>query len=87
MTEMEIKVDGKKVAITENAIDGLRETLKRLEDEGMCYTDEIYPGKYGTFWDDDVNGIFYGLATDDLYVYVDDLTDEELNNIIIGEMN
>ncbi len=70
--------------IAERTGDGLRETLKRLEDEGMCHTDE-FDGCI--VWVDEVNGvktdIDYVYETDKLYFRVNDLTDEDLKNVII----
>ena len=73
--------------ISERTGDGLRETLRRLESEGMCYNDPTWHGRGGTVWVDEVTGvsdIFYEYETDDLDLLVDDLTDEELKNIIIA---
>lgn len=63
----------------------LRKTLRMLEDAGTCYNGEIYPGKDGTIWVDKVNGIFYGYRTDNLDLSVDDLMDEDLKYIVVGE--
>lgn len=64
--------------------DGLRETLKRLEDAGTCYNGRLDNGKHGTIWVDKVIGAYYEYETDDLDLGVDDLTDEDLENVIIG---
>ena len=63
---------------------GLRETLRGIEDEGGCYNGELINGAYGTYWIDKVNAICYEYVTDNLDLGVDDLTDEELKNVIIG---
>ena len=63
--------------------DGLRETLRGIEDEGGCYNGELIHGVYGTYWVDRVNAICYEYVTDDLGLLVDDLTDEDLKNVII----
>ena len=72
--------------IAERTGDGLRETLRRIEDAGTCYNEELYPGKFGTIWTDDVNHVYYEYETDDLDLSVDDLTDEDLRNIIIRRL-
>lgn len=67
--------------------DWLRQTLRRLEADDMCYSDEPYPGEYWTVWIDKVNGdddIYFAYETDNLGLRVDDLTDENLKNVIIG---
>ena len=64
--------------------DGLRETLRGIEDEGGCYNGELTHGAYGTYWIDKVNAICYEYVTDDLGLLVDDLTDEDLKNVVIG---
>jgi len=64
--------------------DGLRETLKRIEDAGTCYNDVLFLGVDGTIWDDKVNDIYYEYETDDMDNSVDNLTDEDLENVIIG---
>lgn len=72
--------------ISERTGDGLRETLRRLESEGMCYNDQLRSGGDGTIWVDTVTGvsnIIYEYETDDLDLLVDDLTDEELRNVVI----
>lgn len=64
--------------------DGLRETLKKLEDSGHCYNERLHPGKDGTLWVDKVNDICYEYETDDMDNSVDKLTDEDLKNVVIG---
>ena len=67
--------------------DWLRETLRRLEDEGTYYTDRPYPDETWTVWVDEVNGdddIYFAYETDNLGLRVDDLTDDDLKDIIIG---
>lgn len=71
--------------ITEKTIDGLRETLQLIEDAGTRYNEELYPGKYGTIWVDKDNGIYYEHVTDDLDLSVDDMSDEDLKDIGVGE--
>ena len=66
--------------------DGLRETLRGIEDEGGCYNGELIHGAYGTYWIDKVNAICYEYITDDLGLLVDDLTDEDLENVIIRRL-
>ena len=63
---------------------GLRDTLRELEDEGCCYNGELCNGKFGTYWVDRSTGALYEYETDDLGLLVDDLTDEDLKNVIIG---
>ena len=66
----------------------IRETLRRLEDEGMYYTDEPYPDEYWLVWVDEVDGvndIYYAYETDNLDLRVDDLTNEDLKNVVIKE--
>ena len=72
--------------IAERTGDGLRETLRRIEDAGTCYNEELYPGKFGTLWTDEVNHVYYEYETDDLGLLVDDLTDEELKDVIIRRL-
>jgi hypothetical protein len=63
---------------------GLRETLKRLERDGECYcNNRLGDGVDGTLWVDQANGVWYEYETDDM-VGVDDLTDEDLKNVVIG---
>ena len=78
--------DGNNVGmlIRQRTGDGLRETLRGIEDEGGCYNGELTHGAYGTYWIDKVNAICYEYVTDDLGLLVDDLTDEDLENVIIG---
>ena len=64
--------------------DGLRETLKRLEEAGTCYNEELHSGKFGTLWTDNVNYVYYEYETDNVDLGVDDLTDEDLKDVIIG---
>ena len=64
----------------------IRETLRRLEDEGMYYTDEPYPDEYWLVWVDEVEDIFYAYETDNLDLRVDELTDEDLKDIITGRL-
>ena len=63
---------------------GLRETLRGIEDEGGCYNGELINGAYGTYWIDKVNVISYVCETDNPGLGVDDLTDEDLKDVIIG---
>jgi len=64
---------------------GLRETLKRIEDAGTCYNDaRPFLGVDGIFWHDRVNGVYYEYETDNMGLLVDDLTDEDLKNVMIG---
>ena len=67
--------------IAERTGDGLRETLRRIEDEGDRYNRETYSNnKDGVIWEDKVNGIYYEYETY-LDLKVDDLTDEDLKDI------
>jgi len=70
--------------IAERTGNGLRETLKKLEDSGHCYNERLHPGKDGTLWVDKVNDIYYEYETDDMDNSVDNLTDEDLKNVMIG---
>lgn len=70
--------------IAERTGDGLRETLRRIEDAGNCYNEQLDNNKNGTLWVDKVNDVYYEYETDDLDIGVDDLTDEDLKNITIG---
>ena len=64
---------------------GLRETLKRIEDAGTCYNDvRPFLGVDGIYWHDKVNAICYEYETDNMDLGVDDLTDEDLKNVVIG---
>ena len=79
--------DGNNVGtlIAERTGDGLRETLRRIEDAGTCYNDvRPFLGVDGIFWHDKVNGVYYEYETDDMDLGVDDLTDEDLKDIVIG---
>ena len=70
--------------IAERTGDGLRETLKRLQSDGECYcNNRLGNGVYGTLWVDQANGVWYEYETDDM-VGVDDLTDEDLQDVIMG---
>jgi len=69
--------------IAERTGDGLRETLKRLQSDGLCYTGRLGNGADGTIWEE-ANGIYYEYVTDNLGLLVDDLTDEDLKNVVIG---
>ena len=74
-----------KTLIAERTGDGLRETLKRIEGAGTCYNDvRPFLGVDGIYWDDRVNGVYYEYETDDIDLLVDDMTDEDLKDVIIG---
>jgi len=64
--------------------DGLRETLKRIEDAGTCYNGDLCSGKFGTYWVDNSTGTLYEYDTEVMDLSVDDLTDEDLKNVMIG---
>jgi hypothetical protein len=71
--------------IAERIGGGLREALRRLEDAGTCYNSRLFMGGvYGTLWVDKVNNIYYEYETDDMDLGVDDMTDEDLKDVIIG---
>jgi len=71
--------------IAERTGDGLRETLRRIEDAGTCYNDvRPFLGVDGIFWHDKVNGVYYEYETDNMDLGVDDLTDEDLLEVRIG---
>ncbi len=70
--------------IAERTGDGLRETLKRLQSDGVCYNGRLGNGMDGTIWVDKANGVWYEYETDNVDLGVDDLTDEDLWNVIIG---
>ncbi len=63
---------------------GLRETLRRIEDAGYCYNGELIHGAYGMYWIDKHTDTVFEYVTDDLDLGVDDLTDEDLENVMIG---
>ena len=73
------------VLIDQRTGDGLRKTLKALEEAGACYNEYLGLGKDGTLWVDKVNDVYYEYVTDDLDLTVDDLTDEDLKNVVVGE--
>lgn len=69
---------------------GLRETLKRIEahahavtSDGVCYSDRLSNGADGTIWVDEVNGVRYEYETNDIDLLVDDMTDEDLKDVVI----
>ena len=70
--------------IAERTGDGLRQTLKRLQSDGVCYNGRLGNGMDGIIWVDKANGVYYEYATDDMDLLVDDLTDEDLENVMIG---
>jgi len=70
--------------IRQRTDDGLRETLRRIEDAGTCYNSRLCKGLYGTLWIDKVNDIYYKYETDDMDLLVDDLTDDDLLEVRIG---
>lgn len=46
--------------IAERTGDGLRETLKRLQSDGLCYNNSwLGNDTYGTIWADEANGVLY----------------------------
>ena len=63
--------------------DGLRETLKKLEDSGHCYNERLHPGKDGIIWVDRIYDIYYEYETDNVDLRVGDLTDEDLKDVAI----
>lgn len=63
---------------------GLRETLRKIEDSGTCYHGEISHDCYGTLWVDHERDIYYEYETDNPDVLADDLTDEDLRDVIMG---
>jgi hypothetical protein len=70
--------------LIEQRTTGLRETLRRIEDAGCCYNGELIHGAYGTYWIDKHTDTVFEYVTDDLGLLVDDLTDEDLENVMIG---
>ena len=70
--------------IAERTGDGLRETLKRLQSDGVCYNGRLGNGADGTVWVDKANGVYYEYETDDIDLLVDDMTDEDLKDVIMG---
>ena len=72
------------VLIAKRTGDGLRETLRRIEDAGTCYNARLGNGADGTLWVDKVYDIYYEYETDDDLHSVDYMTDEELKDVIIG---
>jgi len=70
--------------IAERTGDGLRETLKRLQSDGVCYSGRLGNGSDGTIWVDKANGVYYEYETDDIDLLVDDMTDEDLKDVVIG---
>ena len=71
--------------IAQRTGNGLRETLKRLEEAGTYYNEHLGLCKDGTLWVDKANDVYYEYVTDDLDLSVDDLTDEDLKNVVVGE--
>jgi hypothetical protein len=69
--------------IAERTGAGLRETLKRLQSDSVYYNGRLGNGADGTLWVDQANGVWYEYETDDM-VGVDDLTDEDLQDVIMG---
>ena len=70
--------------IAERTGDGLRETLKRLQSDGVCYNGRLGNGADGTVWVDKANGVYYEYETDHIDLLVDDMTDEDLKDVIMG---
>ena len=70
--------------IAERTGDGLRETLKRLQRDSVYYNSRLGNGADGTIWVDEANGIYYEYETDNVDLRVDDLTDDDLKDIVIG---
>ena len=70
--------------IAERTGDGLRKTLRRIEDAGTYYNEHLGLCKDGTLWVDKANDVYYEYVTDDLDLSVDDLTDEDLKNVVVG---
>lgn len=70
--------------IAERTGHGLWETLKRLQSDGVCYNGRLGNGADGTIWVDKANGVWYEYETDDIDLLVDDLTDEDLESIMMG---
>ena len=62
---------------------GLRETIRVIENAGRCYSGELRNGKLGTYWVDNDTGTLYEYETDNEALNVDDLTEEDLDNIMI----
>lgn len=73
--------------IAERTGAGLRETLKRLQSDvqsdGLCYNGRLGTGADGTIWADKANGVYYEYETQDLDLLVDDMTDEDLKDVVI----
>ena len=63
---------------------GLRKTLKRLQRDGVCYNGRLGNGMDGIIWVDKANGVYYEYETDDEDLLVDDLTDKDLRDVIMG---
>jgi len=70
--------------IAERTGDGLRETLKRIQSDGLCYNGRLGNGADGTIWVDKANGVYYEYETDDIDLLVDDMTDEDLLQVRMG---
>lgn len=77
--------------IEQRSGDGLRRTLKGLEEEGGRYDESLTISKNSNLWVDKVivwfdtvNDVYYEYETDDLDLNVDDLTDEDLKDVVIG---
>jgi len=70
--------------IAERTGNGLRKTLKRLQRDGVCYNGRLGNGMDGIIWVDKANGVYYEYETDDEDLLVDDLTDKDLRDVIMG---
>lgn len=70
--------------IAERTGAGLRETLKRLQSDSVYYNGRLGNGADGTLWIDKANGVYYEYETDDMDLGVNDLTDKDLKNVVIG---
>lgn len=69
--------------IAERTGHGLRETLKRLQSDGVCYNGRLDDGADGTIWVDCATGVYYEYETDDIDLLVDDMTDDDLLEVRI----
>ena len=60
-----------------------RQILEKIEDDGRCYNVGLTNGKMGTVWVDVSRKQFYELESENEDLLSDDLSDEEIDNIMV----
>jgi len=60
-----------------------RQILEKIEDDGRCYNVKLANGKMGTVWVDISRKQFYELESENEDLLSDDLSDEEIENIMV----